>query len=132
MRLPVAVMLLSAALLLAPEIVSPTAAFAQDPNAPCGWDANGYPLQCAQPPPGASIEAACMTTGRPENCVPYHQTACQVNGIQAACRLYALGRNCFGGDQNTCNYYVSLLRANTACALDRDQNACAWLHQQGY
>jgi hypothetical protein len=30
----------------------------------------------------------------------------------------------FGGDQNTCNYYVSLLHANTACVLDRDQSAC--------
>jgi hypothetical protein len=123
---------LSFALLVAPGMFSPTAALAQDPNAPCGRDQNGYPLQCALPDPRANLESACMTTGRVENCVPYHQNACQIGGFQQACRLYALGRNCFGGDPNVCNYYVSLLRANTACALDRDQNACGWLHQQGF
>jgi hypothetical protein len=120
------------ALFFAPEIVSPTAAFAQDPNAPCGRDENGYALQCARPDASAEIEATCETTDRVEACVPYHQRACQVQGFQKACQLYALGRNCFGGDQNTCNYYVTILRANTACALNRDQNACAWLQQQGY
>jgi hypothetical protein len=109
-----------------------TPSYAQGPEAPCGRDVNGYPLQCARPDPGANLESACMTTGRVENCVPYHRNSCEVRGFQQACRLYNLGRNCFGGDQNTCNYYVSLLRANTACSLDRNQNACAYLQQQGF
>jgi hypothetical protein len=121
---------LSATLLLA--ALSPTPSLAQDPGALCGKDQWGYPLQCARPDPSANLESACLTTGRVENCVPYHQNSCQIRGFAVACRLYNLGRNCFGGDQNICNYYVSLLRANTACALDRNQTACAWLHQQGY
>jgi hypothetical protein len=123
---------LAVALFLAPAIVSTTVAVAQDPSAPCGIDRDGTPLQCARPDPRANLESACLTTGRVENCVAYHRNACQISGFQQACRLYALGQNCFGGDQNTCAYYVSLLRANTACALDRDQSACAWLQQQRY
>jgi hypothetical protein len=111
---------------------APALAQDPDPEAPCGRDEYGYPLQCARPDASANLESACLTTGRVENCVPYHQNSCLVRGFQLACRLYSLGQNCFGGDQNTCNYYVSLLRANTACALDRDQNACGYLQQQGF
>jgi hypothetical protein len=106
--------------------------FAQDPEAPCGRDENGEPLQCVRPNPGVNLEAACLTTGRIENCVPYHKNNCEIRGFQLACQLYNLGRNCFGGDPNICNYYKALLQANTACALDRDQNACAWLAQQRF
>ncbi|MCO6416726.1 hypothetical protein JYK14_11235 [Siccirubricoccus sp. KC 17139] len=105
-------------------------AFAQDPGAPCGRDQNGYPLQCYRPDPGANLEGACMTTARLENCAPYHRNACEIRGFADACRLYSLGRNCYGGDPNACNFYVSLLRANTTCQLDRNQMACAWLQQQ--
>jgi len=111
---------------------APALAQDQDPEAPCGRDENGLPLECARPDASADLESACLTTGRVENCVPYHQNSCLVRGFQQACRLYSLGQNCFGGDQNTCNYYVSLLRANTACVLDRDQSACAYLQQQGF
>ena len=122
----------STALLLAAGTFLLTPALAQDPGAPCGRDANGYPLACAKPDPSANLESACLTTGRVENCVPYHRNACEIRGFQLACRLYNMGRNCFGGDQKMCNYYVSLLRANTACALDRNQSACAYLKQQGF
>lgn len=105
-------------------------AIAQNPEALCGWDENGYPLQCVRPDPSANLESACLTTGRIENCVPYHQNSCEIRGFQSACRLYQMGRNCFGGDPNICNYYRSLLQANTACTLDRNQNACMWLQQQ--
>ena len=105
---------------------------AQDYGAPCGRDAYGSPLQCARPDAGANMESACLTTGRVENCVPYHRNSCEIRGFQQACRLYNLGQNCFGGDQNVCNYYVSILRANTACELDRNQGACTWLQQQRY
>jgi hypothetical protein len=126
-----AIAMLAIALFCLP-VFAPTAAQAQNPNAPCGVDANGYPLQCGQATPSANLESACLTTGRVENCVPYHQNACQVYGFPAACKLYSLGRNCFGGDQNTCNYYVQLLQANTACGLDRNQQACAYLKSQGF
>lgn len=125
-------LLLSPALLVAAGILLLTAAVAQDPGAPCGRDANGYPLQCTRPDAGVNLESACLTTGRVENCVPYHRNSCEIRGSQQACRLYNLGRNCFGGDRNTCNYYVSLLRANTACNLDRNQSACVYLQQQGF
>jgi hypothetical protein len=127
------ILLMAIALVLAPVIALPTAAHAQpyDANAPCGRDANGYALQCTQENASANIQAACTTTGRPENCVPYHQNAC-LRGVQQACALYNLGRNCFGGDPNVCNYYLQLIHANTACAMDRDQGACAWLQQQQY
>ncbi len=110
----------------------PGPASANDPEAPCGRDQNGYALQCARPDAGVNLESACLTTGRLENCVPYHQNSCQIRGFAQACRLYELGRNCFGGDQNTCNFYVSLLRANTSCQLDGNQSACAWLQQQQF
>ncbi len=126
LRLPLA----AAPLLLA--LLAPAPARAQDPGAPCGRDQNGYPLQCARPPANVNLEAACITTGRPENCVPYHRNACEIRGFASACRLYAMGSNCFGGDPATCNYYVSLLRANTACQLDRNPTACAWLQQQRF
>ncbi len=107
-------------------------ALAYDAEAPCGRDDNGYPLSCAKPDASANLESACLTTGRVENCVPYHQTSCQVRGFAQACRLYDMGRNCFGGDPNVCNYYVSLLRANTSCSIDGSQIACSWLQQQGF
>src|SRR5262245_61752169 len=117
--------LFSSVVLVAAAMLSGSAA-AQDPGAPCGRDANGVPLQCVRPDPGANLESACLTTGRVENCVPYHRNSCEIRGFPLACRFYNLGQHCFGGDQNTCNYYVTLLRANTACNLDRDQNACIY------
>lgn len=123
---------LSAALFVATGSWLSTPVFAQDAGAPCGRDENGYPLQCVRPDPGANLESACLTTGRVQNCLPYHQNSCEIRGFQLACRLYNLGRHCYGGDQNTCNYYVALLRANTACNLDRNQNACRWLQQQQF
>ena len=126
LRLPLA----AAPLLLALLAAAP--ARAQDPGAPCGRDENGYPLQCARPPANVNLEAACITTGRLENCVPYHRNACEIRGFAQACRLYAMGRTCYGGDPATCNYYVSLLRANTACQLDRNPTACSWLQQQRF
>lgn len=119
--------------LLAAAAVSPAhAQGGYDPGAPCGRDENGTPYPCTRPNPSANLEAACLTTGRVENCVPYHQNACQIRGFQQACRLYQMGANCFGGDPNMCNHYVTLLRANTACALSQDPNACAYLRQQGF
>ena len=109
-----------------------TPGLAQDPGAPCGRDANGYPLQCTRPDSGVNLEAACTTTGRLENCVPYHQNSCEIRGFPQACRLFNMGRNCYGGDPAVCNYYMALLRANTACQLDRDQQACTWLQQQQF
>ena len=102
-----------------------------DPQAPCGRDENGFAYPCRVPDPSANLEAACLTTGRVQNCFDYHRNNCQ-RGFALACRLASLGSNCFGGDPNTCNYYISLLRANTACNLDHDQQACAWLQQQQY
>jgi hypothetical protein len=122
---------LLATLLVFPGIFFSNPVFALDQEAPCGRDEYGYPLQCARPNSGVNLESACLTTGRIENCVPYHQNNC-VRGFQLACKFYNLGRNCFGGDQNTCNYYRSLLQANTACTLDRNQNACNWLQQQRF
>ena len=123
---------LSAALFVATGSSLSPAVFAEDPGAPCGRDANGYPLQCVRPDPSANLESACLTTGRVQNCRPYHQNACEIRGFPLACRLYNLGRNCYGGDQNKCNYYVSILRANTACNLDRNPQACRWLQQQQF
>lgn len=104
-------------------------ALAQDAAAPCGRDDNGDPLVCSRPDPGMDLEAACTTTGRPQNCVPYYQNNC-ARGFALACRMYDLGKNCAGGDPQTCNYFLSLTRANTKCSLDRDQAACAYLQQQ--
>ena len=80
-----------------------SSAFAQDPEAPCGRDESGYPLQCTKPDASADLEGACLTTGRIENCVPYHQNSCFVRGFQVAFILYSLVQNFFCGDQNTCN-----------------------------
>lgn len=118
--------------LIAGATALPAEAQDYDPGAPCGRDENGDANICTRPNPSANLEAACLTTGRIENCVPYHQTACQVRGFQAACRLYSMGSQCYGGDPNVCNQYVTILRANTACSLNGDQNACAYLQQQGF
>jgi hypothetical protein len=122
----------AAALLVATGCVLSPPVYAQDPGAPCGRDANGSPLQCVRPDPGVNLESACLTTGRVQNCLPYHQHACEIRGFPLACRLYNLGRHCYGGDPNTCDYYVSLLRANTQCTLDRNPQACLWLQQQQF
>lgn len=129
--LRVLVLVLFAAL-ACPAWFSPAAAQGYDPEAPCGRDQQGYPLQCTRPDPSVTLESTCLTTARVEICVRYHQNACQIRGFAVACRLFALGRNCFGGDRRTCEYYVSLLRANTACTLDRDPRACQDLRQQGF
>ena len=123
--------LLALALVATGSLISGKA-MADDTEAPCGRDDNGDPLQCVKPNPGLDAEAACIATGRPEICVPYHQTSCQIRGFASACRLYDMGRNCFGGDPNICNFYLSMLRANTACQLDRNQGACDWLEQQQF
>lgn len=128
----IACLSVSLALVLAVGPLGPRAVSAQTSDAPCGRDQYGNPLQCVRPGPSENLESACLTTGRLENCVPYHQNSCFVGGFQTACRLYTMGRNCYGGDQRICSLYVSLLRANTACALDRNQNACDYLRQQGY
>ncbi len=128
--------LLCAALLFlaSPSTFLVPLAFAQayDSEALCGRDENGYPLQCAQPGASENLESACLTTARLENCLPYHQTSCQIRGFELACRVYAIGSNCYGGDPNQCNYYMALLQANRACALDNDPNACTWMRQQGF
>lgn len=62
---------------------APAFAQDQDAEAPCGRDENGYPLQCATPDASANLESACLTTGRVENCVPYHQNSCLVRWIPA-------------------------------------------------
>jgi hypothetical protein len=77
-------------------------------------------------------ESACLNAGRVDYCLHYHRNSCEIRESQQACRLYNLGKNCFDGDQNSCNLYVSLLRANTACGINRDQTACAYLQQQGF
>jgi hypothetical protein len=122
----------SLAIVVAVTAVPARAQQGYDPGAPCGRDDDGNPLQCTRPDASANLESACMTTGRLENCVPYHRNACEIRGFAAACRLYQMGANCYGGDPNVCNYYVTILRANTACALNGDQTACAYLRQQGF
>ena len=107
-------------------------ASAQDSSAPCGRYSNDAPIQCLRPDASAYLESDCQTTGRLEACLPYHYNACYFRGMQAACRLYQMGQNCQGGDQNTCNYYVQLLRANTDCAMNSNPSACDWLRQQGF
>ncbi|QQS11016.1 MAG: hypothetical protein IPK81_15545 [Rhodospirillales bacterium] len=125
-------LVLSVLLALAAALASIPASAQYDPEAPCGRDQWGRPLACARPPASQNLEAACITTGRLENCVPYHKNSCEIRGFATACRLYQMGMNCYGGDPNVCNYYVTLLRANTSCQLDRNQQACAWLQQQQF
>ena len=107
----------------------PASAQGYDPGAPCGRDENGVPYPCTRPDPNASLEAACQTTARIQNCLPYHQRACQIQGFALACRMLELGRNCYGGDPARCQLYVQILQANTACSFG-DQAACAWIAQQ--
>lgn len=61
--------------------------------------------------------------------MPYHRTSCFVRGFARACKAYNLGKNCYGGEQRLCDVYVKMLRANTACALDKDPSACNYLQQ---
>lgn len=117
-------------ILLALSILLPVPAAAQhDPQAPCGRDAQGNPLPCHNVQPNM-LEATCLTRADPQYCLPYHQRACQVSGFAAACRLASIGQHCYGGDPRQCQYYVALLQANTACNLNGDPRACAWLSQQ--
>jgi hypothetical protein len=108
-------------------------AFAQqyDPEAPCGRDPQGLPYDCTSVAPNM-LEATCLQSADPRYCLPYHQRACQVSGFALACQVYSYGQHCQGGDPHMCQYYVSLLQANTACALNGDQNACGWLQSQGF
>ncbi len=123
----------SLALALCLLLSAPAGAGAQgyDPGAPCGRDENGYPYPCTRPDPSASIEAACQTTARVENCLPYHQRACQIDGQALACPVYEIGSHCYGGDPATCQYYMSILQANSACGWG-DQAACTWVAQQPF
>lgn len=106
--------------------MAPVASFGQtyDPEAPCGRDFRGLPMECVQEP--NNIEAACLTQARVEVCLPYHQTSCQIRGMALACQAYQLGMNCMGGDPQLCQTYQTALVANRACALDNDQQACAF------
>lgn len=123
-------MLRLACLLLA-LLLAPLAATAQgyDPGAPCGRDAQGNPLPCHSVSPNM-LEATCTTSANPYYCLPYHQRACTVSGFQLACRLAAMGQNCYGGNAQACQYYVSVLRANTDCNVNGNRAACNWLMQQ--
>ena len=109
----------------------PLSSFAQtyQQGVPCGQDANGNAMVCQSVQPNM-LEATCMTTGNPYYCLPYHQRACQVSGFGAACHLAQLGQNCQGGDPQQCQYYQNILRANTDCNVNGNQQACAWLSQQ--
>lgn len=115
--------------LLAPA--PPATAQGYDPGAPCGRDENGIPYPCTSVSPNM-LEATCQTTANPYYCLPYHQRACEVSGFAAACRVLQYGQHCNGGDPAMCNYYVTLLQANTMCSLNGDRNACSWLMQQGF
>lgn len=116
------------AFLAAPATVH---AQAYDPSAPCGRDAMGNALPCRDV--GANmLEATCLTSANPYYCLPYHQRACQVNGFVVACRMVALGQNCYGGNPQACARYVSLLRANTDCNVNGNPNACNWLNSQQF
>lgn len=110
---------------------TPLAAQGYDPGAPCGRDENGNPYPCMSVS-GNMLESTCLTTANPYYCLPYHQRACQVSGFAVACQVFQIGQHCNGGDPGQCQYYVQLLQANSACALNGDQNACAWLQSQGY
>ncbi|MCC7319412.1 MAG: hypothetical protein IT542_00380 [Rubellimicrobium sp.] len=99
-----------------------------DPAAPCGRDDLGRTLPCDVVDPNA-LEVQCATSANWQYCLPYHQRACQT-GFALACNLASLGQNCQGGDPRQCQYYVDILRANTAC-LSGDQAGCAWLRAQG-
>ena len=81
----------------------------------------------AQP---GGLQGECIATSRPEICLTYFQFNCQTYGFPMACSLASLGANCNGGDPGQCQYFMGLLRANTACFYG-DQNACVYLSQQG-
>ena len=124
-----------AVVVLAFALAGGTPTMAQDQGALCGRDQNGNPLPCQQqqpPNPNATLESACMTTARVDYCRAYFQNNCQVRGFPLACKMYQMGSACYSGDQNGCNAFQQVLNANRACALDRDQNACAFLQQQGF
>lgn len=110
-------------------LATPAAAQSYDPSAPCGSDAMGNALPCHSVRDNM-LEATCMTTANPHYCLPYQQRACSVNGLQLACRMASLGQHCYGGNRQTCDYYVSLLRANTDCNVNGNPNACNWLARQ--
>ena len=108
-------------------MLSPGVALAQ--SGPCELDANGE-LYCYSNNNPNMLESTCMTSADPRYCLPYHQRACQT-GFAVACQMADLGGNCAGGDPQRCNYYVQLLQANRACALQGDQQSCQWLRSQG-
>lgn len=108
---------------------APATAQAYDPAAPCGRDAQGNALPCRSVRDNM-LEATCTTTANPYYCLPYQQRACQVNGFPLACRMANLGQHCYGGNPETCQYYVTLLRANRDCNVNGHQPACLWLRAQ--
>jgi hypothetical protein len=77
----------------------------------------------------SQIEVWCTTEASAYYCLPYHTYYCQ-QGYAVACRMMQLGQHCYGGDPNTCNYYVGILQANRDCQFGNPQ-ACNWLRQQG-
>ena len=78
----------------------------------------------------SQLEVYCTTEATPYYCVPYHQLYCQ-QGFALACNLFQLGQNCYGGDANSCNYYISIIQANRDCQVNGNGAACSWLQQQG-
>ncbi|MFN6979354.1 MAG: hypothetical protein ACK4OP_14580 [Gemmobacter sp.] len=110
-------------------LASPVAAQQHDPSAPCGRDENGVPYDCRRIP---MLEATCQTSADPRYCVPYHQIACQVHGFAAACRLWQMGAQCYGGDPAVCAHYIGLLAANRDCTLGGHAPACQYLAAQGF
>jgi hypothetical protein len=119
------------ALLLALSLAAPAAAQQYD-----GIDNDGdgqvdepdeYDGAGLQP---GGMEAECQATARPEICFAYFQFNCQTYGFPLACRMTQIGQSCYTGDAAGCQYFQAILQANTACSWG-DQNACAWLAQQG-
>jgi hypothetical protein len=72
-----------------------------------------------------------MYNGRADACVTIHRITCEVSKVEEACRYYDFGRHCPIGDPDKCNLYISLLLANTACSIRREQDGCDYLKQHG-
>ena len=117
-------------LALATFLASPAPAAAQqdDPPPHCGTYPDGRLRGCAGSGQGG-MEATCMAQARVDICL-YFRFNCQ-RGFALACRMAAVGQNCFGGNPQQCSYFQQLLIANRACALDGNQQACGYLRQQG-
>lgn len=78
---------------------------------------------------GNRMEAECLATARPQICLMYFQFNCQFYGFPLACNMANLGASCTRGDNQGCQYFVSIVQANRDCYLG-NQNACAYIAQQ--